>query len=462
MARNNQILTAAQMQAAEQALINGGESVSSLMETAGGGGADWIWRIAANRRITILCGPGNNGGDGYVIARVLAERGLEVSVIAPFEPKTEAAKAACAAWGGELSENGKGGILVDCLFGSGLTRALDDELARRLIALAEAHDQVIAVDLPSGVDCDSGELLNEILPTYDLTIALGAWKFAHWMMPAMQIMGECKLVDIGAGHDAGAAQLSTPPKLSAPDRNAHKYTRGLLGIVGGNMPGASLLAAKAALHGGAGYVKLFTSQDIQAPPELVVEMDSLSSLLEDHRIAACLIGPGLGRDEDAFAKLSWALACDIPTVCDADALHLLEPVLIEGRSAPLIVTPHAGELEVLSNKFGTVGLDRIEQVTELAEAIEGTVIAKGPETIIASAGEPPVIMPPASSWLSTAGTGDVLAGLIASQLALGDESPKQIAANGCWLHREAARRAGAAFSAGTLIDSIPNAYESFL
>ena len=176
MQHSNQILTVAQMQAAEQALIDDGETVSSLMEIAGKGAADWVWRMAAHRPVTIMCGPGNNGGDGYVIARVLQERGLTVRVVAPFEPKTEAARAARSAWGGEPLAEAQGGVFVDCLFGSGLTRALDNELAARLCALSQAHEFCIAVDVPSGVDSDSGELLNDTLPVYDLTVALGAWK----------------------------------------------------------------------------------------------------------------------------------------------------------------------------------------------------------------------------------------------------------------------------------------------
>ncbi len=462
MQHSNQILTVAQMQAAEQALIVEGATISSLMEAAGKGAADWVWRMAAHRPVTVMCGPGNNGGDGYVIARILQERGLQVRVVAPFEPRTAATRAARAAWGGEPVEEGGGGVFVDCLFGSGLTRALDDELAARLCRLSQAHELCIAVDVPSGVDCDSGELLNDILPVYDLTVALGAWKFAHWMMPALEIMGEKRLVDIGVAHSDEAASVAERPHLYPPDRDAHKYSRGMLGVIGGEMPGASVISAVAAMYGGAGYVKLFSAHEVDAPPELVVEQESLSALLTDERLAAVLIGPGLGRDADARARLAWTLGCGIPTVCDADALHLLEPVMVEGRTAPLIVTPHAGELAALGNAFGVVGLDRIDEICELAEAIEGVVVAKGPDTIIAAAGEPPTIMPAASSWLSTAGTGDVLAGLIASQFAVGCSGSAQVARNGCWLHREAAHLAAPAFTAGTLINYIPEAYGSFL
>ncbi len=464
MRARQQILTAAQMADAEEQLIGAGETVETLMERAGSGAANWIWRIAAGRKVTVLCGPGNNGGDGYVIARVLREKGLAVEVVAPIPPKTDAAKAARELLDGEIQEQARGDILVDCLFGTGLGRPLDDGLLKLLQDLASNHASRIAVDLPSGVDSDSGEVLNTGLPTYDLTIALGAWKYAHWLMPAMEAMGECRLVDIGVAKVPEAARLSSPPQLTCPERGAHKYSRGLLVIVAGDMPGAALLAARAAQHAGAGYVKVLAPEDgpeFSAPPDLVVEHGSLFELLRDARIDAFLVGPGLGRSEEARARLDWVLACDLPTVCDADALVLLEPSMIEGRDCPIIATPHAGELDQLANAFEATGLDRPEQACELAEDIEGVLVAKGPDTLIAAEGVPLAIMPPASSWLSVAGSGDVLAGLIASRLATG-ASARKAAEHGCWLHREAAWHAGTAFTAGDLIDNIPRAYNSFL
>ncbi len=463
MPHSSQILTVAQMQAAEQVLVDGGQTISSLMERAGAGAAQWVWRMAAGRSVTVLCGPGNNGGDGYVIARVLAERGLKVSVVAPMEPRTDAAKAARAAWGEDAVADSRGGVFVDCLFGSGLARGLDERLERLLHSLVASHDYRVAVDLPSGIDADSGELLNDNLPRFDLTIALGAWKFAHWLMPALEGMGHRRLVDIGIAAVPEAASLSRNPRLSAPDMDAHKYTRGLLAVIGGEMPGASLLAARAAMHGGAGYVKLLAESDPGVvPAELVVEQDGLEQQLADPRLCAVLIGPGLGRDEAARVRLAVTLAHDLPTVCDADALHLLEPEMLEGRSAPLILTPHAGELDALGNMFGTVGLDRVEALCELAEAVEGVVVAKGPDTMLAAPGIPVSVMPGASSWLSTAGTGDVLAGLIASRLAVGRSSAVAAAQEGCHLHAEAARLAGPAFTAANLINHIPEAWCKFL
>ncbi|GAA0280127.1 bifunctional ADP-dependent NAD(P)H-hydrate dehydratase/NAD(P)H-hydrate epimerase [Alteraurantiacibacter aestuarii] len=462
MAHNNQILTVQHMQAAEQALIDGGETVSSLMETAGKGAADWIWRLAAGRSVTVLCGPGNNGGDGYVIARVLQERGLSVAVVAPFEPRTEAAIAARKAWGGECVKDARGGVFVDCLFGSGLTRELGGKLRTLLVKLAGQHSLSVAVDLPSGIDSDSGAVLDEGLPSFHLVIALGAWKFAHWLMPAMAGMQAKRLVDIGVAKVPGAAMLSPRPQLHAPDTDEHKYSRGLLGVVGGAMPGASMLAARSAMHGGAGYVKLFTAEAISgAPDDLVTSDGDLTDLLVDPRLSALLIGPGLGRDEEARTSLATLLAWDLPTVCDADALVLLEPDMLDDRESELVVTPHAGELEALCRNFDTAEPERVDQIAELAQALNATVVAKGPDTIIASSTGSLAIMPPATSWLSTAGTGDVLAGLIASRLAAG-QAGFLAAQEGAWLHGCAAHHAGPAFSSSDLIDYIPKAYSTFL
>ncbi|WP_120078710.1 NAD(P)H-hydrate dehydratase [Aurantiacibacter odishensis] len=455
-----QILTAEQMQAAEQALIDGGDTVESLMERAGAGAADWVWRLAAGRSVTVLCGPGNNGGDGYVIARVLADRGLSVSVVAPIEPKTDAAQTARGKWGGEVVEKASGEVLVDCLFGTGLGRPLSDELFALLTHLVNSHTLRIAVDLPSGVDSDNGDVLNEGLPDYDLTLALGAWKHAHWFMPAMARMGERRLVDIGVGKVHSAARLSARPSFRKPAPDAHKYSRGMVAVIAGAMPGAAVLAACAAQLGGAGYVKILVDEDCEppgAPIDVVVEHGSLFQMVRDNRIDAIVIGPGFGRSDAAVSRLDWILACDVPTVVDADALALLQPPMLEDRNLPIIATPHAGELEGMANAFGTVGLDRVEQAVELAEAIEGVLVAKGPDTIVAAQGSSLAVMPPSTSWLSTAGTGDVLAGLIGSRLATG-VSPRLAAEQGCWLHAEAARLAGPVFTAGQLVEYIPDAF----
>jgi hydroxyethylthiazole kinase-like uncharacterized protein yjeF len=460
MAGADPILTVAQMRAAEQALIGGGETVSSLMERAGAGAADWVWRIAGGRPVTVLCGPGNNGGDGYVIARELAGRGAKVTLVAPLEPATEAAIAARRSCSVEPSERGQGGVLVDCLFGSGLTRPLSPELLSLLVGEAERHPLRIAVDLPSGVESDSGQPLNEGLPDYDVTLALGAWKFAHWLMPAMATMGERRLIPIGVAAPVGAARLLARPGLAEPAADAHKYTRGLVLVVAGPMPGAALLASEAAMRSGAGAVRLAAPElHPSASADLVLRPEPLGELLADERTGAVLIGPGLGRDDTARGKLREVLSAGFPTAIDADGLRLLDRAT--PMRGPLVLTPHEGELGQLLGAFGVAAEGKVERARALAQAVGGVVIAKGPDTVIAGPDGRTVLAPLPTSWLSVAGTGDVLAGIVASRLASGSE-PMTAAREAVWLHGEAARLAGPVFTASELARRAAQAYAAAL
>jgi hydroxyethylthiazole kinase-like uncharacterized protein yjeF len=450
------------MRKAEQALIDAGDSVESLMKRAGNGAGDWIHRLAAGRPVTVLCGPGNNGGDGYVIAQHLAGRGVPVEVVAPLPPRTPAAMAARGAFAGDVLDGDgalpQGAVFVDCLFGSGLARAVDVRLAAIMAALWARHALRVAVDLPSGIEADSGAVLNPEICGFDLTLALGAWKHAHFAMPAAARMGALRLVDIGAATIPGAAEVLPRPVFHPPPALAHKYTRGLLAIVGGAMPGAAVLAAMAARHAGAGYLRLIAGAEPGAiPPDLVVERGPPLSALADPRIAAVLIGPGLGRDGVARNRLAVALAAGRPTVVDADGLILLRPG--HGGCGPLVLTPHEGELAALERAFGLGGGDRAakrDRAVALASASGAVVVAKGADTVLAAPDGRVMVAPRAPSWLSVAGTGDVLAGVIASRLAV-HRDPWRAAGEGVWLQRDAARRAGPAFAAADLAGWVQDA-----
>ncbi|MFM5916192.1 MAG: NAD(P)H-hydrate dehydratase [Novosphingobium sp.] len=458
------VLTAAQVRAAEQALIDNGTSVDELMQRAGRGAAEWVWRLSGGRSVTVLCGPGNNGGDGYVIAEALRELGGEVAVVAAAEPATAAAQTARARYKGEFlgrEANPHADVFVDCLFGTGMTRPLGNDHAALLDRLATSHQRRIAIDLPSGVDSDSGAVLNEGLPEYDLTLALGAWKRAHFLMPACAAMGVKRLVPIGLAPGEGSARLITRPQLAAPAIEAHKYSRGLLGVVGGAMPGAAVLAARAAQHAGAGYVKLLGAGG-EVPADLVHDSRALADSLSDKRFNALVIGPGLGRDGSAREALALTLAEQKPTVVDADALMLLAPRMLAEHVAPLILTPHEGELKALEHTFGCAGGgSKVERALALAMAARAVVVAKGPDTVVADPDGRLTFATKASSWLSTAGTGDVLTGTIASRLATGAD-PFDAACHGVWLHGEAARLAGAAFTTSELAAAIKQAYAACL
>lgn len=466
MPGNEPVLTAAQMRQAEQALIAQGVSVNELMRRAGEGAAEWVWRMAAGGSVTVLCGPGNNGGDGYVIAQTLRARGLPVCVIAPMEPTTDAARNARARWTGDVitDADGAGGrVLVDCLFGSGLSRPLLPEHASLIAELAARHQRIVAVDLPSGVATDDGALLGDVVRC-DLTLALGAWKPAHFLMPALSVVRTAKLVTIGALPDEfGALFVKSAPRLCVPERGAHKYSRGFMGIVGGEMAGAAQLASKAAVYSGAGYVKLFAAEaPPNAPSALVVESGDLAQALGDKRLSALLIGPGLGRSEAARNKLAIVLGTNVATVIDADALHLLDDDLLEGvDTTRLLITPHEGELNSLCKAFGIEEKTKRRKAEELAARTGMTVLAKGPDTLLATPDAPTMFFPPAPTWLASAGTGDVLAGIVASRLSTGKNS-LEAASEAVWLHAEAARVAGPALIADDLAAAVPKAYARLL
>ena len=451
-----QVLTVAQMRAAEEMLVAGGTGVDALMQTAGHGAGEYVRRVAAGRSVTVLCGPGNNGGDGYVIAEHLRAHGNPVVVVAACDPATDAARVARQHYGGDVmppEADVRGDVLVDCLFGSGLTRPMSDRLLALLVRLGASHAYRVAIDVPSGIECDSALALNHGLPDWHLTIALGAWKYAHFGMPSSVAMGALRLVDIGAAAMPNSARILTRPRLCAPAPDAHKYTRGLLAIVGGAMPGAPLLSAEAAMRAGAGYVRLLA----EAHPEggaaalvtdVVPEIDDLRAALDHQRLAAALIGPGLGRDARAQARLRGVMARGVPTVVDADALHLLDASCLPGAAS--ILTPHEGEMVALERSFGLKAAAlRRDRAVALAARADAVVVLKGPDTVIASPKGNVTLAPRASSWLSVAGSGDVLAGIVASRLAVHGDA-WAAACEGVWLHGEAARLSGPAFTATDL------------
>jgi len=466
----DQVLSVAQMRGAEAALIAAGVDVDELMLRAGRGVADYVWRMAAGRPVTVLVGPGNNGGDGWVVAEAIREMGGAVVVVAAYLPRTDAARRAQLRYGGDVLPREAvphGAVLVDCLFGSGLTRGLAADDAGVLARLAASHALRIAVDVPSGVDSDSGAPLNADLPEYDLTLALGAWKPAHFLMPACVAMGALRLVGIGCGVQAGGAGVVRRPKLCAPAPDAHKYRRGLLGVVAGAMPGAALLAARGAQLAGAGYVKIL-GEDSVSPPDLVPPDLVIAGpdALGDARMSALLVGPGLGRDGGAGAKLAKVLAAALaagrPMVIDADGLMLLTSAMLTAHTAPIIATPHEGELAALERAFGLANIGgKPARARALAAASGMVVVAKGPDTVICAPDGTTLFCPRASSWLSTAGTGDVLAGCIASRLAMG-ALPIDAAAQGVWLHGAAAKVARGPFTAAALAEAVASAYRAAL
>lgn len=441
------ILTAAAMRAAEQAAIDAGTPVKTLMERAGAALAEAAYRFAGPKPTLILCGPGNNGGDGYVAARHLQARGVAVRVTALSEPKSAAAKWARSQWDGEvetLSQDTKGApLLIDALFGTGLKRGLDDALSVLLSELV--HEAVVAVacDLPSGIEADSGAQLNP-LHAFDLTVTFGALKPAHRLHPAMHKCGRVVLADIGLSASPEWHEIAAP-KLPPLDPGGHKYSRGLVHALAGQMPGAIALAATAAARAGAGFVRVSTSHPIAGLPAAVVQVDTAE--VNDPRIDCLLVGPGMG---DIPQLITLALTSQAPKVIDADAItHLGDPERLRGQDA--IITPHEGEFARL---FPAVTGSKPERAQEGARISGAVIVFKGTDTLVASPDGRLGFAPPAPAWLASAGTGDVLAGMIAAMRARG-LAPFEAACAGVWLHGRAADVAGPTMIADDLVAAIP-------
>lgn len=432
--------------------MDAGTSVHELMERAGAAVAEVAWRFAGMPPTLILCGPGNNGGDGYVAARHLAARGVPVRVAASDEPRTEAASVARAGWTGPvetLAEAHAAPLLIDCLYGTGLRRGLEDAEAERLIELAHAARLRIAVDLPSGVASDDGVLLSAV-PDYELTVALGALKPSHLLQPAARHCGRVVVADIGLGPIFSDLVEIARPSLPTPGPDDHKYTRGFVAVVGGAMPGAALLAAGAAQRL-AGYV---TVSGEGGGALSLVHRDGL----DDKRIAAAVVGPGLGRHDAASALLEAALRAGHPLVIDADGLVLLgTPERVRALAHIPILTPHEGEFAAL---FGALPGSKVDRARAAAARANAVVVLKGADSVVAHPDGRAAIAPEAPAWLASAGTGDVLAGIIAGLRCRLD--PFEASCAGLWLHGEAARLAGTGLIADDLIDHLAPALEQCL
>ena len=444
------ILTAEAMRAAEQRAIDAGTSVETLMERAGAALAEAVHRYAAKTPALILAGPGNNGGDGYVAARHLAARGVPVRIAALAEPKSAAAQWARSQWGGEVEvldeRTAPAPILVDALFGTGLKHGLEESVVERLSSLAAQAKIGIACDVPSGVETDSGVELSEV-PAFDLTVTFAALKPCHRLYPAMQKCGRVVLGDIGL-HATGRWTEIGSPRLPPLDPAGHKYDRGFVHCVAGAMPGAIALAASAAARAGAGYVRIAANDRVAGVPASVVQ--GQAGAMDDSRIGAVLIGSGLGRGADELVKQ--ALASGRPLVIDGDALRVLGS-LAEPPGVDAILTPHGGEFSAL---FPDARGTKAEMTLQAAKASGAVVAFKGPDTLVASPDGRLAFAPAAPPWLASAGSGDVLAGMIAAMRARGLDA-FDAASAGVWLHGRAAELAGPAMIADDLVEAIPRA-----
>jgi NAD(P)H-hydrate epimerase len=479
-AHENALLTPAEMARADRAAMATGIAGSTLMENAGRAVADIVMARWSPCRAVVLCGPGNNGGDGFVAARHLAAAGwpVRVGLLGARDTLTGDAAHHAALWrdavvplGASLLDHAD--LIIDAIFGAGLSRPVEGDARAVIEAMTARRLPVVAVDVPSGLDGASGEVRGASAPA-TVTVTFFRKKPGHVLLPGRSFCGETVVADIGIParvldeiaprtHENGPVLwLETYPW---PALGTHKYRRGHVLVAGGDvMTGAARLAARAAARVGAGLVTVAAPASVWPVYAAsltgvivrpVATTGDFDALLGDTRRNALLLGPGLGASETTHAHVLAALATGRAVVLDADALTLFADrpkALFTAIRGPCVLTPHEGEFARLFRASG----DKLARARAAAKESGAVLLLKGADTVIAAPDGRAVINSNAPPDLATAGSGDVLAGMIAGLLAQGLD-PFRAAAAACWLHGEAAVEFGPGLVAEDIIDRLPGA-----
>jgi len=465
---------------ADRITVAGGTSANELVDNAGKSVAREIQRRWSVRPVIVLCGPGSNGGDGFAAARQLSEAGwpVRVALLGLRDHLAGAALHHAEQWHGSferLTPTVLDGaeLVVDAIFGAGLSRALDGSAEETLIAAARKKSPIVAIDVPSGLMGDTGEVLGAVASV--LTVTFFRKKPGHLLLPGRLLCGEVVVADIGI--PTSVLEQITPntfendptlwiSSLVRPTEGGNKYTRGHALISGGYpMTGAARMAARAAARAGAGlttiavasialpvYAAALTS--IMVQPLAVPE--DFACLLDDRRISAFLIGPGAGTGEETRTRVLAMLATGHPTLLDADAITAFadDPSTLEQAiTGPCILTPHDGEFCRLFDPSG----DKLVRTRAAARRSGAVIVLKGSDSVITAPDGRAAINTNAPPTLATAGSGDVLSGILLGLLAQGMD-PFLAAAAAVWLHGAAAAEFGPGLIAEDLPDLLPGVF----
>ncbi|MCE2521077.1 MAG: NAD(P)H-hydrate dehydratase [Alphaproteobacteria bacterium] len=471
-ASRHALLTVAEMQEADRRAVASGISEDVLMERAGAAVAKAAMKRLPSGRVVVLSGPGGNGGDGYVAARILADRGWPVRVCALRpDAMTGATRRMAELWTGETAAVtaacvSDADLVVDALFGAGLSRDLDPSLAAMFAGI---RVPVIAVDMPSGIDGDTGWIRGGAVSA-QATVTFCRRKPGHVLMPGRRLCGDVAIADIGIGDSIVAAispgvVCNTPAlwrdRWPWPSLDAHKHARGHLVVLGGSLEssGASRLAAAAGLRAGAGLVTCAMPRaallahavhHTAVMNHAFAGSGDFAELMAAGHVHAGVLGPGAGTGSGTRDLVVAALAAGKPLVLDADALTAFRECrqdLFDRIHERCVLTPHTGEFRRLFHWTG----DRLRDVAGAAAEAGCVVLLKGPDTTIADRHGRLAVNANGSPFLATAGSGDVLAGIIGGLLAQGTP-PLDAAMMGCWLHAEAGGRCTPGLVAEDLAD----------
>ncbi|KJC35946.1 hypothetical protein UP09_32810 [Bradyrhizobium sp. LTSP885] len=483
------VLTTTEMERADRLTIAAGTPGFALMMSAGQAVAEAAMELVEEGPIVVVAGRGNNGGDGFVAAAELAARGREVSVILLCERDSLQGDAALAARGWKFpvlpfnpQALGRPSLIIDALFGAGLNRPVKGDPLEMIAAINANGTPVLAVDLPSGINGSTGAVMGAAVQATE-TVTFFRKKPAHLLLPGRIYCGRVRVADIGIDPQVldEIKPLTTENLPQAwrwsfpvPRIDGHKYARGHAVVVSGDVAstGAARLAARGALRSGAGLVTLASPRDALAvnaaalTAVMVRAVDNpiqFAELLGDKRFNACVIGPGAGVSARTRDFVHTALSAQRHLVLDADALtsfagapdRLFEAIKAS-NGQQVVLTPHEGEFPRLfsdiSNKHP--GRSKLERVRAAAERSGAVVLLKGADTVVASPDGRATVAANAPPWLATAGAGDVLAGIIAGQLAQGVPA-FEAASIGVWMHGECASEAGPGLIAEDLTEVLP-------
>ncbi len=480
MSHGHEILSVAEMGAADRAAVAAGTLGTVLMQRAGAGVAAVIQERYAPRPVVVLCGPGNNGGDGYVAARLLAEAGWPARTASAARTGLRGdAAAAARLWTGPDSPLGPASIdgaelVVDALFGAGLSKPLDPELQVLLRAAEMSGAPIVGVDLPSGLPGDSAAPL-EYAPACALTVTFHRKKPAHVLEPGRGLCGEVVVVDIGLADPGSGSLFENDPELWLdrfpwPSTTSHKHARGSLVVVSGPMSqtGAARLAARAGLRIGAGLVTVLSPPDALLVNAAQLEAVMVRPFGNEGELAiagatadAAVIGPAAGVNLATHANVLALTETGIALVIDADAITVFkdEPdhlfVALDDRD---VMTPHPGEFERIFPGVLKASPHRIVAARTAAMRAGAVLLLKGPDTVVAAPDGRAAVNTNASPFLATAGSGDVLAGFIGGLIAQGMAS-FEAACAGAWIHAEAGRQFGPGLIAEDLPELAPGVLE---
>jgi hydroxyethylthiazole kinase-like uncharacterized protein yjeF len=487
----NELLTPDEMAVCDRLTIAGGTPGVALMERAGRAVADVVARHPLGTRVLVVAGPGNNGGDGFVAARVLAERGYPVRLLLVGSVDGLRGDAAEAArlWHGTTDparpEGLAGaGVIVDALFGAGLNRTVEGTARAMIEAMNASGAPIVSVDLPSGINGASGAVMGVAVHAVE-SVTFFRRKPGHVLLPGRLHAGKVRVADIGILDsvlgEVRPRTFANDPRLwrhvfPVPRLDGHKYSRGHAVVASGDVSftGAARLAARAALRAGAGLVTLASPRAavlVNAAASLAVMVrpvdgaEELGVLFADRRLNAVVLGPGLGVGETTRAQVLTALDGDRAVVLDADALTSFETdastlfAAIARRQRPVVLTPHKGEFSSLFKNMiqDTVFTSKLDIARAAAAASGAIVLLKGPDTVVAAPDGRMAINENAPPWLATAGAGDVLAGIIAGLLAQGMPG-FEAACAGAWLHGETGNEAGPGLISEDLPEALPAVY----